>query len=336
MKMKDILKTYWFVGIIAVLLVVFIGAYEIDAIKTAETKVQAKQIDGQYVVYSVDGQNKFADEFYDSLYKENGANCALMAYQRAILNKTYETTSEMKTIAGTWAANAYQYYGEAFLNDQLVAMGYTNGIDDAVDYYIDAQKQDLLIKDYLKEHFDEYVPAYQEQYNGRIIYHILVKVADVTTSTDEDGNTIYTPNPTEEEAKKLQDVLKALETEDFKQVAFDYSDDGSASTYGYIGFISENNKAQYYVPFANKSMELKENEVSDVVNSTAGYHIILNDGTDKDVLLEDANFLSEIENTNPTISVKAITAKAEELGYEIVDEDLKALVDAQLNQGGQQ
>ena len=47
-------------------------------------------------------------------------------------------------------------------------------------------------------------------------------------------------------------------------------------------------------------------------------------------LLEDYYYLSEIQNNNPTLAVKAIVEKGNELGFEIVDEELKAQIDAQI------
>lgn len=330
MDYKELLKKYWFVGIIGIALIVFVGVYALDAYNNRELTVSSKQVDGKYAVYSVDGEYVFADDFYNSLFTQNGLNCEFIAFQREIFNKSYETTDEMNTIAGNYAAYMYQTYGDAYVDDQLKQMGYIGGVGDLNNYYIDSQKRDLLITDYIKAHSSEILDPFMENYTPRVIYHILVKVADISSETDDDGNTTYTANPTQEETDKLNAILEALESRPFQEVATEYSDDGSAQYGGYIGCISKVNSANYYPIFSETSLALADNEVSDVITSQAGYHIIWNAGSSIDTLSGDSEFLSEIENQNPTLSIKAIMNKADELGYKIVDEQLQTYIDTQI------
>lgn len=333
MDYKELLKKYWFVCVVGIALIAFVGVYAADAYNHRELTVGNKQIDGKYVVYSVDGENVFADDFYDSLYTQTGLSSEFTAYQRAILNSAYETTEDMETLAANYSSYYYQQYGEEYLISQLQSMGYVNGSQDLNNYFIDTQKSELLVKDYLKANETEILTPFIQENDPRVIYHILVKVADIETITDEDGKQTYKANPTEEETKKLNDILEALKTTPFQEVAMQYSDDTSGQAGGYIGCISNLNGSNYYPVFTEASMKLKNDEVSDVVTSSAGYHIIWNAGNSVDTLLNDSEFITELQNLYPTIQIKAVTEKATELGFEIVDQKLQSLIDAQLESG---
>ena len=95
MNFKELLKKYWFVGVVALALVVFIGAYGVDAYKNREVTVSSKTVDGKSVAYSVNDEFGYADDLYETLYSTNGLMMSFNAYQRAVLGKAYETTDEM-------------------------------------------------------------------------------------------------------------------------------------------------------------------------------------------------------------------------------------------------
>ena len=92
----------------------------------------------------------------------------------------------MEQIAATSTANILSRYSQEYVLDSLRSMGYTKGVDDIKQYYIDSQKQEILVKDYILANQDKYLKD-ELGTDGRIIYHILVK-CDVTPVTDEEGN----------------------------------------------------------------------------------------------------------------------------------------------------
>ncbi len=333
MDKKELLKKYWFIGVVAIALLVFVGIYAADAYKNREIVVSNKQVDGKYVAYTIDDETVTADDLYDSLYESNGLSQAVLAYRKAIFEEGYETTEEMKTYASNSAASILSRYSEEYVLQSLKAMGYTGGIDDLKQYYIDAQKEELLIKEFVEANAEEYLtPAIGT--NGRLIYHILVK-CETSEVTDEDGNVIgYEANPTDEQKEKLSQIQDALADENmtFEYVAYQYSEDSSNSNGGYIGVINEENGGNYYPVFTEASMALNEGEISEPVVSQAGYHIIYNAATTTEKFLNDYYFMSSLENTNPSLSVKAVLEKGSQLGFEIVDEALKSALEAQLEE----
>lgn len=333
MEKKELFKKYWFIGVVAIALLIFVGIYAADAYKNREIVVNNKQTDGKYVAYSLDGEDVYADDLYASLYESSGLSQAVVAFERAIFNEGYETTDEMKTNASNSAASILSRYSEDYVLESLKAMGYTNGIDDLNQYYIDAQKQEKLIKDYVSANTDTYLKD-SIGTNGRLIYHILV-MCDTTPVTDENDNVIgYEANPTDEQKEKLAQIQEALADENntFEYVAYMYSDDSSKSNGGYIGVINEENKGNYDMVFANTSLQLNEGEVSEPIVSQFGYHIIKNVATTNEAFLNDYYFLSSLESTYPNMAIKAIMEKGKELGFEIKNEDLKAQIEAQLEE----
>ena len=330
MNSKELLKKYWFVCVIGIILIAFIGVYAVDAYKNRELTVSSKDVDGKSAVYSVDGEYVFADDFFDSLYLQNGANCSLTKFINAVINDAYDTTDEMKNNATSNAAAYYQYYGEDYCKQLLTSKGYTNGISDLPQFFIDSQKELALYKDYIKDNYDELFANYDSQTEKpRMVYHILINVADVVKSTDADGETIYTPNPTEEEQAKIDAVVQALKDgKDFLEVQSEYNEDTSNNPY----FVNVSNSSSLVAPFLNASIELNDGETSDLVATNYGYHIIKNYGTDKNLLIENTTFIDQLYSANPNSLVKAIMEKADSLGYKLVDEELSTYISTQLDE----
>lgn len=330
MKTKQLLKQYWFVLVLAILAIVFVVFYAIDLQANAEKEVQTMQVDDQYVVYSIDGENYYADDLYNELYTLYGFNTAFRALDRMVIEQAVETTSEMDTTAANNAQYILSIYDQETLDSDLRSLGF-NGIDELKDYYIYIQKSQELSKRYFTEHQAEYVDPYMEE-SPKSISHILIKVADVTEETDEEGNVTHTANPTEEETNKLNEVLEKLETEDFATVAYEYSDDSSASNGGSLGIVDEATLETYVAEFAEAVRNLKEGEISEVITTEYGYHIIKCDASTVETLLDDPNFISNLYNNNQNLYTEVIMETAQQLNITIENEDFKNELDSYLNE----
>lgn len=326
MNTKELLKKYWFVCVVAIALLAFIGYYAADSYKNREITVSSRQIDGKYVAYTIDDEPVYADDLYDSLFKyqNTGASQAMVAYERDVFNAAYETTEDMKNTAAVSASNALNSYSKEYLDSYLRSVGYSNGFDDLTDYYIDSLKQEQLVKEYILKDPDTYLTP-QLGTNGRLIYHILVK-CDTVEVTDEEGNVIgYEAAPTEEQEQKIHQIQDLINegTTPFEYIAYQYSEDSSRNHGGYIGLINEENRGNYYDVFSEAAMKLNEDEISDIVVSQAGYHILWNAGMTPEKILDDFYFLSSLESSNRLLTLNAVMDKGEELGFAIVSPELK-------------
>ena len=333
--MGTFLKKNWFVCLLTVAFASMSIFYIYD---TNKGKLKGKSVDGEDVVYSVNNEDVTTSEFYDSLYKSGGISTVASLFQRAVLDQSVETTTEMKTYANSQGPiieqnYMYQYpskYKEV-LGSTLKALGYTNGYDDLKQYLIDYQKLLSVSKDYAKEHFDEL--------QIRNISYILIKFS-------EDSEKTATPNKDEESRmQKVDDALAA--GEDFATIAAKYSEDTStASSGGELGTIDVNT-SNLDSSFLEASLKLNEGEISDwVYSSNFGYFRIKCNASTADTLetfvntptatatpeatadpnatpsptvetiTETVDPYESLVSSDSTITPKAVFAKAEELGMD--------------------
>jgi len=334
MDFKELVKKYWFVGLVGVLMIAFVAIYTADDIKNQEVTVSSKQVDGNYVAFSIDGQDILADELYEKLYDNSGLQIEYTALQRAVIDESYETTDDMESIAASYATYILQSYSADQIKSDLQSMGYVNGVDDLKQYYIDAQKQEKMVVEFLSNNYDEYCADYVAENSPVALYHILVKVADVEEVTDANGNVSHVAHPTEEEQAKIDEVVEALKTQDFYTVATNYSEDSTATKGGYLGLVTSTSMENYVAEFKAAAKSLKSGEVSDVITTEYGFHIIYNEASDKEGLLNNSDFISAIENNNSNLGVIAMNEKLQALSYTINDEKLQEAIDQVLG-GGQ-
>lgn len=331
MNFKEIFKKFWFVILMGVALLAFVFYYAISLNKAdGENTVASKVVDGKNVIYSINDENYFADDLFNQLNSSSGPSIAYNIYKRNVISKAIKTTSEMESTAASYAAYMLQYYGEDQLTSYVKQMGY-NSISDLTNIYIDQLKEDEFVKNFLAENESTYVTPLVNENNIKKISHILIMVDDVTEETDEAGNIIHVAHPTEEEQAALDTVLEELKTRTFEEVAIDHSEDGSASSGGLLGIVGNFNSSYYVKEFSDTCLALKAGEVSDVVTTEYGYHIIKAEEATTDEILEDTTFYNMVYENSLSDLYKTIQTKGEELGYEIVDEDLKNLIDKNIN-----
>lgn len=332
MEIKENLKKYWFVCVIALVSIVFVGVYAIQSYKNKPYEVKSLTHDGKQVVAKIgDSDYIYYDDLYDNLYETYGLSTSFRSFYRDVIRNAVKTDDDMSNYAANYVAYVQSYgYNDSY-DAQLKQAGY-KGIDELGTYVIDMLKQEEITGNYLLAHYDEIVAPFASSNNVRKVSHILVKVADVTEVENEDGTKTYVANPTEEETAKIDAVVAALNSgTSFEEVAKQYSEDGSASIGGLLGIVGEYNKSQYVEPFSTTSVELPVGEVSEVITTTYGYHILKADPIEKEELCKDTSFIAELTNTDSTPILKAVMEQADLLGYEIVSEDLKNEINNTLN-----
>ena len=161
----------------------------------------------------------------------------------------------------------------------------------------------------------EEVHLYKKDY-----YKDEVKASHILISTVDDNGKELSEAKKKEAKKKAEEVLKKAKSgEEFSELAKEYSDDkGSAENGGDLGYFT---KGQMVQPFEEAAFSLKPGEISGIVESQYGYHIIkvydkideqlpFNDVKDeiKNILIED-KYVASIED----ISKKAKVEKHENI-----------------------
>ena len=140
------------------------------------------------------------------------------------------------------------------------------------------QEQDLIIQKY-KENFDKNVKISDEEIkkyydeHKKDYYKDEVKASHILISTvDKNGNPLSDAKK-KEAKKKAEEVLKKAKSGvEFSELAKEYSDDpGSAANGGDLGYFT---KGQMVKPFEDAAFSLKPGEISGLVESDYGYHII--------------------------------------------------------------
>lgn len=318
--MIEKIKENWFVALVAALLVLAIGYYTYDM---NSGKLPGKNVDGKDVVASIGDVNYLADDLYTELYgDEASANSAgtqiLFSYfERAVVDAAVDLTDDMKLDIATAVTSVKQQYAgqEATLIQQLQAMGYS-GIEDLETYFTHYFKlTELVTKAYEADLENLFAPIHKEN-QSRTVSHILVKIADFKNITDK-------------EQKKMDDIDAALnEGKDFAAVAKEFSDDGSASQGGYLGYMDKT--TSFVAEFLNAALKAEKGVVTGWVKTQYGYHKILVNETELDALLKDEELrdgiYSAIETANPKLNAEIVWKTSQDLNVEFANENIEKAI----------
>lgn len=124
------------------------------------------------------------------------------------------------------------------------------------DYLQEAQTTDAEVEEFYRLHQEDY----QEPETVRAS-HILFRIPPEAKMTDL--------KPVLEKAKKVLDL--ARQGDDFAGLAKKYSDDSTASNGGDLGYFT---RTAMVKPFADAAFSMKKGEISDLVRTPFGLHII--------------------------------------------------------------
>lgn len=312
MDIKSFIKKY---GMLCIVAMIFTAAIIYFAVDSSKDVIRGQKVDGKDVVVSMDGYNLTADDLYDKLLDSSyGSYVVYMHYVRLVANASVETTDTLKAYAEAAAESllsTYESYGEAALNEALRSAG-LHSKDELVDYYLTYYKLDELVSKYEEEHKEDLFKPFFEEKKPRRVSHILVKCED-------------SANPTAEEKNKMAEVDKALASgKSFAEVAKDYSDDGSASDGGDLGYVDAD--TSFVTEFLNASLELKTNEMSEWVKTQYGYHLILVTESDYEKMQADEDAMAAMSNYYPYLELTVVKDIAKDLDIKFEDERIEELL----------
>ncbi len=315
--MSEKLKENWFVVLVAVILIGAVTFYTYD---TNKGKLPGKKVDGKDVVATIGDTDYFADDLYTELFGDEtnassvGNSILFTLYQRAVVDAAVEVDSDMKLKINNSVANMKSYYSgqETTLLSILKQYGYSS-LDDLEDFFTIYFKQQKLVGDYFDQDLENLFKDVYAEESPRIVSHILVKTASKDAVTDE-------------EQKKMDEVDAALkEGKDFATVAKEYSDDGSASDGGNLGYVDAN--TSFVEPFLKAALAAEKGVVTDWIRTDYGYHKILVTENDMNALLENEDIREDIhaaiETAHPELTPKILWEKGQELGIKFANENIE-------------
>ncbi|QHS10429.1 peptidylprolyl isomerase [Sinimarinibacterium sp. NLF-5-8] len=186
------------------------------------------------------------------LLRPSGVEATVTDVER--LKRTLETLYIRKRM--TIAAQEMGYLNRPTVQAQLQRDRETRLGEMSAQLYFD----DVIVPDQ-SEAAREYYDTHQKEFVLPATWHlshILIKAADAEVKKKRRG-----------EADAL--LLRIQNGEDFGELASEYSDDGSKFTKGDLGFVKN---GQMVPEFERAAFKLKVGEVSEVVESRFGWHII--------------------------------------------------------------
>jgi peptidyl-prolyl cis-trans isomerase D len=123
------------------------------------------------------------------------------------------------------------------------------------------RKEQTISEQRLKDYYEDHINSFKEKEQVKA-RHILFRLAENASKEDE----------AKVKAKALEVLKKAKEGEDFAQLAKKYSEDpGTKKEGGDLGYFSS---GQMVKPFEDAAFKLKKGEISGLVRTPFGYHII--------------------------------------------------------------
>jgi parvulin-like peptidyl-prolyl isomerase len=141
-----------------------------------------------------------------------------------------------------------------------------NGID--LEFVKGSIKKDLLIENYLNNYFASKIPVSEEEVQKVYSEDKTASVRHILLSTQK-----MTDAEKQEIRKKMEGILfRAKSGEDFAELAKIYSEDPGSKENG--GLYENFGRGQMVKPFEDAAFSVPIGEISDIVETTFGYHII--------------------------------------------------------------
>ena len=247
-----------------------------------------------------------------------------MMIQKVLLDK-YKNKINEKVIDEQLKKAQEQYGGKDKFEQILKQQGFT------LDKYKDGLKvkaaQTLMINEYAGITEDKIKESYEKNKHQYHLAHILISVK---SNSNPNGLS------DEEAKKKAEEVLKKVKDGgDFASLAKEYSNDTeNASSGGDLGWSSKEN-TKFVSEFSNAAYSLNKDQVSDVVKTPFGYHIIkVLDTKDSSydelkTSLEERAAEQAVKSDNTIVS-KALKKLFEEYNVKSDNSDVEAYIKSML------
>lgn len=330
--MVDLLKSNWFVVVIAIVILSFLGYFIYDMNRY---NVSGQKEDGQELLASVADKNISADSFYET-EQQFDSSLLYQMYKNAVIDQSVEDTKDLKeeakTMENTIRSNFQSQYGddyEVYLASELAKYGYSSE-NAAYEFSLNSVKEKQMNTEYIKDNFDKYSQAVEDK-SPRSVSIISMSVADAE-------------NLTEDEQKKKDNIDSEIESESFASAAKAFSEDtataGNKGFYGYCDSddLTSNTYAYYGTGLpsqvAMEALDLEKGQTSDwiTVTNNSGSTLLYKvhvDQTDLSKLLNSKNedvrdkVVSKFLSSNSTLEMESIEFYASKLDIKFNDSDVQ-------------
>lgn len=187
------------------------------------------------------------------------------------------------------------YEDEAAYEAALTEAGFT------AETYLTFVTEDIIRSNYYETIMedvkvtDEDIAAYYEENKANYLTPAGANIYHIYFGTDDAAKA------------EAEEALKLIKEEgrDFAEVAEEYGNDLSAESGGLLGYYGYDN-TELYADFMVHVKDLENDEITDVVKSTAGYHIIKVDGVQKEAVQKP------LEEVKATIEATVLATKKSE------------------------
>lgn len=273
--------------------------------------------DGTQPVAKVDGETITADFLYEEMKEDYSISFLVDYIDKAILDKKYEETNEMKEEVEKTAQNYFDMYQQYYQMDEATFLA-QNGFE-SKDQFLEILKLDyrrkLYYDDYLKSQItDEQIQKYydEEVYGDINTQHLLVTVDD---------------DMSDEDAKALAEEIigKLNEGKSFEDVKEEYKDSVTYENLKYVAF-----NANLESSFLEALEKLDENSYTkEPVKTSYGYHVIYRTDQKEKPSLEDVKdsviekLCDELDASDENLYNKTLVKMREEAGLEFSDTVMK-------------
>lgn len=299
---------------------------------------------GEEAVVTFENGDKISvDQLYDAIKKDLGLTSLINLIDTYVLEKTfpkYIDTAEER--ADAYLKSAIQVYG---VDGTTLANQYGFSTEEALkDYFYLSYMQQHAEEEYSKTLIkdDEIEKYYDDEIVGDIeVSHILITPETTDSMTDEEVSNAE--KAAEDKAKEILNELKKaddLEEAWKKAVKDNTMDDATKSKDGSLGKINKATLGDDYKELVDAAYKTKDGALyGSVVKTELGFHIIYKTKSYDKASLKDSRdsiietLATDLRNDDSTIYMQALQHYRNELGLEVIDEDLKTQYAAYVQNG---
>ncbi len=231
--------------------------------------IMQSDIENQYLQYTMQGYNKTDSNFKCNLLEQT-------LYEKLLLNQAeIDSLTVTESQIESDLERRVKYFSKQMGGDEQLEKYYNKSISQIKEDFRDIIKNQLLQQS-MEAKITEKIKVTPTEVKR--FFNTLPKDSVPTVSSHvEVGEIVIGPKINDEEKAKAKEKLSAIRDriikgEDFATLAVLYSEDeGTASKGGELGFTE---RSELDAVFAAAAFKLNANEISPVIQSQFGYHII--------------------------------------------------------------